>query len=120
MWIFDGIIMGILLGVLVVGIFFVVGLLLDNGYVSTKLLVIPAIPAIIVFAICVILGVRMQTIDKYVDFYNEDGQIIETYQITDYDTKRYGDGVAFYLTDGRVIVKQDCVYNIRFEGEKKR
>lgn len=116
MWIADGIIMGILLGVLVVGIFLVVELLRDNGYVSTKLLVIPAI---IVFAICVILGVRMQTIDKYVDFYNEDGQIIETYQITDYDTKRYGDGVTFYLTDGRVIVKQDCVYNIRFEGEKK-
>ena len=116
MWIFDGIIMGILLGVLVVGIFLVVELLRDNGYVSTKLLVIPAI---IVFAICVILGVRIQTIDKYVDFYNEDGQIIETYQITNYDTKRYGDGVTFYLTDGRVIVKQDCVYNIRFEGEKK-
>lgn len=116
MWIADGIIMGILLGVLVVGIFLVVELLRDNGYVSTKLLVIPAI---IVFAVCVILGVRMQTIDKYVDFYNEDGQIIETYQITDYDIKRYGDGVTFYLTDGRVIVKQDCVYNIRFEGEKK-
>lgn len=116
MWIADGIIMGILLGVLVILIFLVVELLRDNGYVSTKLLVIPAI---IVFAICVILGVRMQTIDKYVDFYDEDGQIIETYQITDYDTKRYGDGVTFYLTDGRVIVKQDCVYNIRFEGEKK-
>lgn len=116
MCIVDGIIMGILLGGLVVLIFLVVELLRDNGYVSTKLLVIPAI---IVFAICVILGVRMQTIDKYVDFYNEDGQIIETYQITNYDTKRYGDSVIFYLTDGRVIVKQDCVYNIRFEGEKK-
>ena len=116
MWIADGIIMGILLGVLVVGIFLVVELLRDNGFINTKLIVIPAI---IVFAICVILGVRMQTVDKYVDFYNDNGQIVETYQITGYDTKRYGDGVTFYLTDGRVIVKQDCVYNIRFEGEKK-
>lgn len=116
MWIVDGIIMGILLGVLTVEIIRLVELLLDNDYFSTKLVVIPAI---IVFAVCVILGVRMQTIDKYVDFYNEDGQIIETYQIADYDEKRYGDGVTFYLTDGRVIVKQDCVYNIRLEGEKK-
>ena len=116
MWIFDGIILGILFGVLTVGIFLVVELLRDNGYINTKLLVIPAI---IVFAVCVIMGVRMQTVDKWVDFYDDNGQIVETYEITYYSRKMYGDGTTFYLTDGRTIVKEDCVYNIRFEGEKK-
>ena len=116
MWIFDGIILGILFGVLTVGIFLVVELLRDNGYINTKLLVIPAI---IVFAVCVIMGVRMQTVDKWVDFYDDNGQIVETYEITYYNRKMYGDSVTFYLTDGRMIVKKDCIYNIRFEGEKK-
>ena len=116
MWIFDGIILGILFGVLTVGIFLVVELLRDNGYINTKLLVIPAI---IVFTVCVIFGVRMQTVDKWVDFYDDNGQIIETYEITYYSRKMYGDGTTFYLTDGRTIVKKDCIYNIRFEGEKK-
>ena len=116
MWIFDGIILGILFGVLTVGIFLVVELLRDNGYINTKLLVIPAI---IVFAVCVIMGVRMQTVDKWVDFYDDNGQIVETYEITYYNRKMYGDSVTFYLTDGRTIVKKDCIYNIRFEGEKK-
>ena len=116
MWIFDGIILGILFGVLTVGIFLVVELLRDNGYINTKLLVIPAI---IVFAVCVIMGVRMQTVDKWVDFYDDNGQIVETYEITYYSRKMYGDGTTFYLTDGRTIVKKDCIYNIRFEGEKK-
>ena len=116
MWIFDGIILGILFGVLTVGIFLVVELLRDNGYINTKLLVIPAI---IVFAFCVIMGVRMQTVDKWVDFYDDNGQIVETYEITYYNRKMYGDSVTFYLTDGRTIVKKDCIYNIRFEGEKK-
>ena len=116
MWIFDGIILGILFGVLTVGIFLVVELLRDNGYINMKLLVIPAI---IVFAVCVIMGVRMQTVDKWVDFYDDNGQIVETYEITYYSRKMYGDGTTFYLTDGRTIVKEDCVYNIRFEGEKK-
>ena len=116
MWIADGIIIGILFGVLTVGIFLVVELLRDNGYINTKLLVIPAI---IVFAVCVIMGVRMQTVDKWVDFYDDNGQIVETYEITYYSRKMYGDGTTFYLTDGRTIVKEDCVYNIRFEGEKK-
>lgn len=115
MWIVDGIIMGILFGVLTVGIFLVVELLRDNGYINTKLLVIPAI---IVFAVCVIMGVRMQTVDKWVDFYDDNGQIVETYEITYYNRKMYGDSVTFYLTDGRMIVKKDCIYNIRFEGEK--
>ena len=115
MWIFDGIILGILFGVLTVGIFLVVELLRDNGYINTKLLVIPAI---IVFAVCVIMGVRMQTVDKWVDFYDDNGQIVETYEITYYNRKMYGDSVTFYLTDGRMIVKKDCIYNIRFEGEK--
>ena len=116
MWIADGIILGILFGVLTVGIFLVVELLRDNGYINTKLLVIPAI---IVFAVCVIMGVRMQTVDKWVDFYDDNGQIVETYEITYYSRKMYGDGTTFYLTDGRTIVKEDCVYNIRFKGEKK-
>jgi len=116
MWIADGIIIGILFGVLTVGIFLVVELLRDNGYINTKLLVIPAI---IVFAICVIMGVRMQTVDKWVDFYDDNGQIVETYEITYYSRKMYGDGTTFYLTDGRTIIKKDCIYNIRFEGEKK-
>ena len=116
MWIVDGIIMGILFGVLTVGIFLVVELLRDNGYINTKLLVMPAI---IVFAVCVIMGVRMQTVDKWVDFYDDNGQIVETYEITYYNRKMYGDSVTFYLTDGRMIVKKDCIYNIRFEGEKK-
>ena len=115
MWIADGIILGILFGVLTVGIFLVVELLRDNGYINTKLLVIPAI---IVFAVCVIMGVRMQTVDKWVDFYDDNGQIVETYEITYYNRKMYGDSVTFYLTDGRMIVKKDCIYNIRFEGEK--
>ena len=115
MWIADGIIIGILFGVLTVGIFLVVELLRDNGYINTKLLLIPAI---IVFAVCVIMGVRMQTVDKWVDFYDDNGQIVETYEITYYNRKMYGDSVTFYLTDGRMIVKKDCIYNIRFEGEK--
>ena len=114
MWIFDGIILGILFGVLTVGLFLVVELLRDNGYINTKLLVIPAI---IVFAVCVIMGVRMQTVDKWVDFYDDNGQIVETYEITYYSRKMYGDGTTFYLTDGRTIIKKDCIYNIRFEGE---
>lgn len=115
MWIVDGIIMGILFGVLAVGIFLLVELLRDNGFISTKLLVIPAI---IVFAVCVIMGVRMQTVDKWVDFYDDNGQIVETYEITYYSRKMYGDGTTFYLTDGRTIIKKDCIYNIRFEGEE--
>ena len=116
MWIADGIIMGIFFGVLTVGIFLVVELLRDNGYINTKLLVIPAI---IVFAVCVIMGVRMQTVVKWVDFYDDNVEIVETYEITYYNRKMYGDSVTFYLTDGRTIVKKDCIYNIRFEGEKK-
>lgn len=59
----------------------------------------------------------MQSADMWVDFYDDNGQIVETYEITNYDTKLYGDGVMFYLTDGRTIVRKDCIYDIRFEEE---
>ena len=80
---------------------------------------VAVIGAIIVCLFWTGSGIWMQLEDKWVDFYNNEGQIVETYQITDYNKSWFGDGVTFYLTDGRKIIKQDCVYNIRFEGEKK-
>ena len=79
---------------------------------------VAVIGAAIVVTFFIVMGIWMQLEDKWVDFYNNEGQIVETYQITDYDKSWFGNGVTFYLTDGRTIVKEDCVYNIRFEGEE--
>lgn len=117
MWIVKGILFGILFCISVDGIILLVELLRDDGYIKKRFFVIPTI---IIFAVCVIWGVRMQSVDMWVDFYDDNGQIVETYEITNYDTKLYGDGVTFYLTDGRTIVRKDCIYDIRFgEDEVK-
>ena len=116
MWVVKGILLGIILCIFVDGIILLVELLRDDGYIKNRFFVIPTI---IIFAICVILGVLMQSADMWVDFYDDNGQIVETYEITNYDTKLYGDGVTFYLTDGRKIVKQDCIYEIRFKEDLK-
>lgn len=116
MWIAKGILLGIIVCILVDGIILLVELFRDDGFIKTRFFVIPAI---IIFTFCVIRGVLMQSTDMWVDFYNEDGQIVETYEITNYDTKLYGDGVTFYLTDGRTIVRKDCIYEIRFKEDLK-
>lgn len=115
MWIVKGILFGILFCISVDGIILLVELLRDDGYIKKRFFVIPTI---IIFAVCVIWGVRMQSADMWVDFYDDNGQIVETYEITNYDTKLYGDGVTFYLTDGRTIVRKDCIYNVRFEEDE--
>ena len=79
---------------------------------------VAVIGAAIVATFWIVMGIWMQLEDKWVDFYNDNGQIVETYQITDYNKSLFGDSVTFYLTDGRKIVKQDCIYEIRFEGEE--
>lgn len=114
MWIVKGILLGILFCISVDGIILLVELLRDDGFIKTRFFVIPAI---IIFTVCVIWGVRMQSADMWVDFYDDNGQIVETYEITNYSRKMYGDGVTFYLTDGRTIVRKDCIYNVRFEEE---
>ena len=115
MWIFKGIIFGILFACIVDGIILLVELLRDDGYIKKRFFVIPTI---IIFVVSVICGVLMQSADMWVDFYDDNGNIVETYEITNYDTKLYGDGVTFYLKDGRKIVKQDCIYEIRFEEDE--
>lgn len=114
MWIVKGILLGIPFCIFVDGIILLVELLRDDGYIKKRFFVIPTI---IIFAVCLIWGVRMQSADMWVDFYDDNGQIVETYEITNYGTKLYGDGVTFYLTDGRIIVRKDCIYNVRFEEE---
>lgn len=116
MWIVKGILLGILFCIFVDGIILLVELLRDDGYIKKRFFVIPTI---IIFAVCLIWGVRMQSADMWVDFYDDNGQIVETYEITNYDTKLYGDGTTFYLKDGRTIVRKDCIYNIRFEEDLK-
>lgn len=117
MWIIKGILLGILFCVFVDGIILLVELLRDDGCIKKRFFVIPTI---IIFAVCLFCGVIMQSADMWVDFYDDNGQIVETYEITNYDTKLYGDGVTFYLKDGRTMVKQDCIYEIRFgEDEVK-
>lgn len=111
MWIVKGILLGILFCIFVDWIILFVELLRDDGYIKKRFFVIPTI---IIFAVCLIWGVRMQSADMWVDFYDDNGQIVETYEITNYSIKLYGDGVTFYLTDGRTIVRKDCIYNVRF------
>ena len=116
MWIAEGLLFGFLLGIAVYGLvllFLAITSKLDDKHLT----VISFIPAIIVFAIFTINGVIMQTKDISVDFYDDNGQIVETYEITYYSRKMYGDGTTFYLKDGRTIVRKDCIYNIRFEEE---
>ena len=114
MWIVKGILLGILFCAFVDEIILLVELFRDDGYIKKRFFVIPTI---IIFAACIIWGVQMQSADMWVDFYDDNGQIVETYEITNYDIKLYGDGVTFYLTDGRTIVRKDCIYEIRFEEE---
>ena len=114
MWIIKGIYLGILFSVFVNEIILLVELLRDDGYIKKRFFVIPTI---IIFAVCVIWGVRTQSADMWVDFYDDNGQIVETYEITSYDTGKYGDSITFYLTDGRRIVRKDCIYNVRFDEE---
>ena len=114
MWVVKGILLGILFSVFVDGIISLAELLCYDGYIKKRFFVIPTI---IIFAVCVIWGARMQSADMWVDFYDDNGQIVETYEITNYDIKLYGDGVTFYLTDGRKIVRKDCIYDIRFEED---
>lgn len=116
MWIFKGILLGILFCIFVDVIILLVELLRDDGYIKKRFFVIPTI---IIFAVCLIWGVLMQSTDMWVDFYDDNGQIVETYEITNYSTKLYGDGVTFYLKDGRTIVRKDCIYEIRFEEDLK-
>lgn len=116
MWVAEGLLFGFILGIAVYGLVLLF-LAITSKIDDKHLAVISFIPAIIVFAIFTINGVIMQTKDMSVDFYNEDGQIIETYEITYYSRKMYGDGTTFYLKDGRTIVRKDCIYDIRFEEE---
>lgn len=127
-YVFAGILDGLLCGVIAFFVLWVVfgwinalyhkikdGSLSSDDDTACKVAVIGAA---IVITFWIVMGTWMQLEDKWVDFYNDEGQIVETYQITDYDKSWFGDGVTFYLKDGRTMVKQDCVYNIRFEGEE--
>ena len=109
MWIFMGLVAGVVLAVLIDGILMLISLGCDC--INDKIL---AITTIVVVAICVIYGAKMQMTDKWVDFYDDNGQIVETYEIDYYSPKLYGDGITFKLKDGRKIVKKECVYNVRF------
>lgn len=116
MWVAEGLLCGIIAGLFVYMIFALIFTIISAT--SDKALTISIIPAIIVFAFCVFGSTQMQSADMWVDFYNEDGQIAETYEITYYSREKYGDGVTFYLTDGRTIVRKDCIYNVRFEEDE--
>lgn len=116
MWIIEGLLCGIIVGLLVYMIFALIFSIISAT--NDKALTISIIPAIIVFAFCVFGGTQIQSADMWVDFYNEDGQIAETYEITYYNTKKYGDSITFYLKDGRIMVKKDCIYNVRFEEDE--
>lgn len=126
-FIFDGIIVGLFLGVIAFFVLWLVSLLIWGFYYKIKegnfdanaeiTCLIGVIGGIIVFCFCTGFGIWMQCQDKWVDFYDNDGNVVETYQITDYDTSWLRDSVTFYLKDGRTMVKQDCVYDIRFEEE---
>lgn len=115
MCIIMGLVVGIVLAVMIDGILMLISLSCDC-FDNDKIL---AIPAIIVIAICVILGVQSQKTDKWVDFYDDNGQIVETYEIDFFSPKLYGDGITFNLKDGRTMVKNDCVYHVRFGDESK-
>lgn len=75
---------------------------------------VAVIGAILVCLFWVGSGIWLQCSDKWVDFYDNDGNVIETYQITNYDESFFNSSIEFTLKDGRTIVKQDCIYDIRF------
>lgn len=110
MWIIMGLAFGIVLAVIIDGILMLISLSCDC-FDNDKIL---AIPAIIAIAIGIIWGVQTQKTDKWVDFYDDNGQIVETYEIDFFSPKIYGDGVTFNLKDGRTIVKKECSYHVRF------
>ena len=127
-YVFAGIILGLLFGVIAFFVLFGVSFLIYGLYYkikeggfsadAEKTCLIGIIGAIIVFCFWTGHGIWMQCQDKWVDFYDDNGQIVETYQITDYDTSWLGNSVKFYLKDGRTMVKQDCIYEIRFEEDE--
>ena len=127
-YVFAGIILGLLFGVIAFFVLWGVSFLIQGLYYKIKegdfnadaeiTCFIGIIGAIIVFCFWTGHGIYMQCQDKWVDFYDNDGNVVETYQITDYDTSFLSDSVKFYLKDGRTMVKQDCIYEIRFEEDE--
>lgn len=127
-FVFDGIIVGLFFGMIALFVLWGVSFLIQGLYYKIKegdfsadaeiTCLIGIIGAIIVFCFCTGLGIWEQCQDKWVDFYDNDGNVVETYQITDYDTSWFGNSVKFYLKDGRTMVKQDCIYEIRFEEDE--
>ena len=126
-YIFAGILIGLLFGLIALFVLWGVSFLICGLYYkikegdfsadAEKTFLIGIIGAIIVFCFWTGRGIWMQRQDKWVDFYDDNGQIVETYEITDYDTSWLGNSVKFYLKDGRTMVKQDCIYEIRFEED---
>lgn len=128
-YVFAGIIAGLFFGMIAFFVLWFVSFLIQGLYCKIKegyfsadgeiICLIGIIGAIIVFCFCTGCGIWMQCQDKWVDFYDNDGNVVETYQITDYDTSLISNSVKFYLKDGRTMVKQDCIYDIRFEEDLK-
>lgn len=126
-WVCNGILIGLLFGLIALFVLWGVSFLICGLYYkikegdfsadAEKTFLIGIIGAIIVFCFWTGCGIWMQRQDKWVDFYDDNGQIVETYEITDYDTSWLGNSVKFYLKDGRTMVKQDCIYDIRFEED---
>ena len=127
-WVFNGICAGMLFGIIAFCVFhFVFGWInalyhkiKDGDLCSSDDTVgnVAGIGAIIVVVFWIVVGIWLQCSDKWVDFYDDQGEVIETYQITDYDESWFRDGTTFYLKDGRKIVKQDCIYEIRFQEDE--
>lgn len=127
-YVFDGVIVGLFFGVIALFVLWLVSFLICSLYYkikkgdfsadAEKTCLIGIIGAIIVFCFCTGCGIWVQCQDKWVDFYDNDGNIVETYEITDYDTSWFNNSVKFYLEDGRTMVKQDCIYEIRFHEDE--
>lgn len=126
-YVFSGVILGLLFGVIALFVLWGVSFLIYGLYYKIKegnfradgmkTYLIGIIGAIIVFCYYTGCGIWMKCQDKFVDFYDDNGQIIETYEIKDYDTSWFSNSVKFYLKDGRTMVKQDCIYEIRFKED---
>ena len=117
MWIINGLFNGLIIGFVVfILVFFVLVEVTEvtNGD-TYKATTISLVIGAIVIALCVIEGVRMQLSDVWVDFYDNNGQIVESYEIDDYSHSGFNDGVTFYLSDGRTMVRQECIYDIRVD-----
>lgn len=128
-YVFAGIMVGLLCGIVAFFVlWFVFGWInalyhkiKEGDLYSSDDTVIP-VALVLAAAVCLFwigFGIWVQCQDKWVDFYDNDGNVVETYQITDYDTSWFGDSIKFYLEDGRTMVKQDCIYDIRFEEDLK-